>query len=253
MGALAMRIGVDTGPQVGTEVPLVPGHTLTIGRKTGLDLTLDGDEFVSPLHAEIVCAESALTLRNHSANGTLVNGRPIRETVLMPGDKIAIGLVHLLSVKAASPGASAARPGRVVEAAPVTAVPPLASRGPAGKEPRSSSRSVQRIPAWLKAYLVVMALAFAFFGLQRMQTSAPPGLAEIQRLEAQFASTHGLPAAETGRLLRLLEQAVVHERRGDRYSAYESYREALSVRQPINPRSPAYRYAAGRLADLGLK
>jgi len=58
---------------------------------------------------------------------------------------------------------------------------------------------------------------------------------------------------ETVRVVRLLETAAVHERRGDRRSAYEAYREALAVREPVDPRSPAYRFAAARIAALGTK
>jgi hypothetical protein len=93
-----------------------------------------------------------------------------------------------------------------------------------------------------------MVVAFVFFGALRVRGTSAPGLRQISAQEQQYAAARRYPAEQTARVLRLLEMAAVHEARGDRRSAFEVYREVLSARQPVDPRSPAYRYAALRAA-----
>jgi hypothetical protein len=109
------------------------------------------------------------------------------------------------------------------------------------------------MPTWLAAYLVIMSALFSAFVLIQARAAGVPGLAEIRVQEEHYATAHGRTANETLRVLGLLDTATVHERRGDRRSAYEAYREVLGVRQPIDPGSPAYRFAAARIAALGAK
>jgi len=96
-----------------------------------------------------------------------------------------------------------------------------------------------------------MVVAGIGLGVVKFRSSTTGGVAEVSAQEEQYASSRQWPAAETARVIRLLETAVVHERRGDIRSAYEAYREALGVRRPVDPFAPAYRYAAARMADLG--
>ncbi|MGH9384799.1 MAG: FHA domain-containing protein [Vicinamibacterales bacterium] len=247
-----LKIGVDKGPRSGAEVRLMPGQTVTIGRQAGCGLVLDGDDFVAPLHAEINWRNGAPILRNLSSNGTLVNGRPVNEHPLGVGDRIGIGLMHLVSVRAVVP---------TKDAAPVAATPSPLNR-PAGRtsaKPRdpadasSKPKSIFKMPLWLRAYLVAMAAVFVLFAIQKSRTPAPVGVLQVQQQERQFAEARKLPDAETERVLHLLELGAVYERRGDSRSAYESYREALSARQRVEPQSPGFRYAALRLAELGRK
>lgn len=64
---------------------------LLIGRSSECQMRLN-DADTSRRHAEIVCQGGTCTLRDlGSTNGTLVNGRGVREHVLRAGDRIGIG------------------------------------------------------------------------------------------------------------------------------------------------------------------
>jgi pSer/pThr/pTyr-binding forkhead associated (FHA) protein len=233
MSATGLRLIVDKGPSAGAELALANG-SITIGRGPGDDLILTGDEFVSARHARIVSAGGRATLSNQSGNGTLVNGRSVTQITLGPGDVIAVGVMHLIAVRAA------ARAG--------------ASEAPRGGETAASRPQVrQKLPVWLMAYLALMAVIFVFFAVSKATSGAQPGLTDIRVQEQQYAAGRRYPPADTNHVLMLLDTAVVHERRGDRRSAYEAYREVMSVRRPIDPRSPAYRFAAARTAAIGPK
>lgn len=65
--------------------------SLLIGRSGECHLRLT-DADTSRRHAEIVCRDGTCTLRDlGSTNGTEVNGRPVEQHVLRPGDRIGIG------------------------------------------------------------------------------------------------------------------------------------------------------------------
>jgi hypothetical protein len=250
-----LRLVIEKGPLAGTEVSLDADRSITIGRRQGVDLLLTGDDFVSMDHAEIVATSAGMLLRNQSANGTLLNGRPVDEALLAAGDRISVGLVHLVSVKglpAALPKAPVVDP-RTAPQKP--AQKPRQPGGTAGKTAAAPTGNRRRLPlpAWLIAYFAVMVVLAGFLGYVKIKGRNAPGLPEIQAQEQQYAASRKWPQEETARILRLLETATVHERRGDPRSAFEAYREALGVRVPIDPRSPAYKYAAGRIAVLGPK
>ncbi len=236
------RIVVEKGPCTGVELPLGPGQRLTIGRRAGADLVLGGDEFVSPDHAEVQCTDAGLTLRNRSENGTLLNGRPVAEARLAAGDRVAIGLLHLITVRGTAP----------MPAARLTGSSAAASKDVRSVRAKAGARASRRplVPWWLIAYLVMVTGAAVFLGVLKLRGSSAPDLAAIQQQEQSYATARQLPAPETDRLMRLLLTASVHERRGDLRSAFEAYREVLGARRPVDPRSPAYRYAALRLAGL---
>lgn len=238
-----LELIVEKGPSAGERVVLARG-SVTIGADGGADLVLAGDEFVSSPHATIVVSDGGAVLRNVSANGTLVNGRPVSETPLAAGDRISIGLLYLLTVRATPaappPGSSA------VSAAGSTTAQQAGT-------PAAKAAGGFRLPVWLMAYLALMGILFIFFSIVSLRRGDAPDLKAIQTAETAYASGRKLPAAETERVLRLLETAVVHERRGDMRSAYEVYREVLGARLPVMPQSPAYRYAAGRMAALGAR
>src|SRR5262245_23576402 len=85
------RLVAIAGPLKGATVSLVRG-TNTIGRDISSDLVVS-DSRVSRRHASIALNERGdWGIRDlESANGTLVNGVPIREVVLKEGDVIQIG------------------------------------------------------------------------------------------------------------------------------------------------------------------
>lgn len=81
---------VVQGPRKGINVPIPPDRPLVIGRKRG-DFLLE-DPLVSGAHCRLSHADGRVTLADlGSTNGTLVDGRVVRECVLRPGAEIAVG------------------------------------------------------------------------------------------------------------------------------------------------------------------
>ena len=78
--------------QVGNEpLEFYPGETMTIGRSVDCALSIPSQR-VSRLHAEIFWDDKKPVLKDlGSENGTLVNGRTIREHRLKDGDVFAVG------------------------------------------------------------------------------------------------------------------------------------------------------------------
>ena len=239
-GDRLLKITVDKGPLAGREFTLPLRAAITIGRQDDASIHLDGDDFVSLRHAEIVHTPAGILLRNRSANGTLVNGRPVTETLINVGDRISIGLMHLLTVKGIpAPLEVESRPS-----------PPKAD-GKLGEVASAPVRRLPKIPMWLMVYLSLMVTVAIFFGAMKLRAARAAGFPQVRAQEETYATARQWSTEETNRVLQLLESALVFERRGDQRSAYEAYREALGVRRPIDPRSPAYQFAAARMAELG--
>ena len=78
------------GPRQGLNVPLSLTDPLIVGRKRG-DLILN-DPLASGKHAKIYPRDNGWFIQDlNSTNGTLVDGRLIREAALRPGVEITIG------------------------------------------------------------------------------------------------------------------------------------------------------------------
>jgi len=91
----AAFLKVIAGSRKGLNVPLPAEQPLVIGRKRG-DLLLD-DPLVSGSHAQLIPREDGWVLQDlGSTNGTLVDGRLVREELLQPGAEIAIGNTRLV-------------------------------------------------------------------------------------------------------------------------------------------------------------
>ncbi len=85
------RLIVIKGPDEGRQFDLPDGEAVTVGRDRTSHITLHDTE-VSRRHAELKLVGGSCTVKDlHSANGTFVNARPVREHVLTPGDHITIG------------------------------------------------------------------------------------------------------------------------------------------------------------------
>ena len=64
---------------------------LTIGRESNTDIVLD-DPRVSRQHARLSYRQQQIWLTDlRSSNGTFVNGAPIQERALQPGDVLSFG------------------------------------------------------------------------------------------------------------------------------------------------------------------
>jgi pSer/pThr/pTyr-binding forkhead associated (FHA) protein len=81
---------IVAGARQGLNVPLPAREPLLIGRREG-GLLLD-DALVSGRHCQIFARGADFVLQDlGSTNGTMVDGRLVREVVLKPGNEIAIG------------------------------------------------------------------------------------------------------------------------------------------------------------------
>lgn len=86
----AYLLAVVSGGAPGECWPLYPPR-MVLGRRAGCDIVLK-DPGVSRRHAVLEWRDEAWILQDAgSTNGTLVNGRPVQEAVLHPGDIINIG------------------------------------------------------------------------------------------------------------------------------------------------------------------
>ena len=81
---------IVSGIKEGLNVPLAMDKPLCVGRRKG-DLVLD-DPLISSRHMEIRYVDGAWKLLDlGSTNGTMVDGRLVREIVLSPGAEITVG------------------------------------------------------------------------------------------------------------------------------------------------------------------
>ena len=86
---------VVSGARQGLNVPLLHSEPLTIGRKTG-ELLLD-DPLVSGSHARLLYRDDGWVVQDlGSTNGTMIDGRLVREAQLRPGAELAIGSHRLV-------------------------------------------------------------------------------------------------------------------------------------------------------------
>ncbi len=80
----------------GSKTVLIKQNVFNIGRRPDNDLVLD-DPRVSRTHLQIRAIRGRYTLFDlNSTGGTLVNGNPVSEHMLVPGDVIVIGGVSLI-------------------------------------------------------------------------------------------------------------------------------------------------------------
>ncbi len=86
---------IVSGMRRGLNVPLHTERPLVVGRKRG-DLILD-DPLVSSSHCRVFLRDGQFVLQDlGSTNGTLVDGRLVREQVLRPGAEISVGSSRMI-------------------------------------------------------------------------------------------------------------------------------------------------------------
>jgi len=96
---------IVAGARQGLNVPLPAREPLVMGRKEG-DLLLD-DPLVSGRHCQVVARNGEFVLQDlGSTNGTMVDGRLVREVVLKPGNEIALGSTRLILFTGANEASS---------------------------------------------------------------------------------------------------------------------------------------------------
>ncbi len=96
---------IVAGHRAGTQILLPETVPLVIGRKKG-DVILD-DPLVSGVHARIIFRDGAFVIQDlSSTNGTLVDGRLVRETTLRPGMEVALGSCRMILFQSAEDASS---------------------------------------------------------------------------------------------------------------------------------------------------
>ncbi len=77
------------------EIPLCD-FPLRLGRSPSADVCID-DRWVSRYHCEIDYEKNALTVRDlGSKHGTYLNGQPVKQARLRPGDELSLGLSRFI-------------------------------------------------------------------------------------------------------------------------------------------------------------
>ena len=88
---MIFELVVRQGDNHGRTFSIARGHRMTIGRAPGCDICLP-DLGVSRRHCTIENLGHHLEVVDlHSANGSYINGQPVEEGSLEPGDKLALG------------------------------------------------------------------------------------------------------------------------------------------------------------------
>jgi len=86
---------IVSGSKEGLNVVLPDKHPLVIGRRQG-DLIID-DPMVSGRHVQILFEDGGWHLQDlGSTNGTMVDGRLVRDMVLRPGSEISVGSTRMV-------------------------------------------------------------------------------------------------------------------------------------------------------------
>jgi S1-C subfamily serine protease len=117
-----MWLQVRSGPDAGTAVELPPGRPFVLGRQQGCDLVVR-DPRASRRHAELSpLSDGRVRLRDlESANGTVLDGRPVTEALLEGGEDLRIGDVVIAVLRGppgrTGDGAPAGEPTQVGERA----------------------------------------------------------------------------------------------------------------------------------------
>ncbi|MFA5190201.1 MAG: FHA domain-containing protein [Verrucomicrobiia bacterium] len=129
-----MKLRILQGRRRGREYS-VGSDPVTIGRAPQCDIVIPDDQLVSSEHADVrVDEQGQLVVRDlESVNGTEINGEPVEESVLKPGDEIAIGSTIFEVIEEAGRPAREAEPPPPPKRAPATEKLPVAT-APATEE-----------------------------------------------------------------------------------------------------------------------
>lgn len=184
-----VQLLVVQGPYSGKTFPVSPDG-VRIGRIAKNDIMLD-DPLVSRFHCRLYTkAEGTLWIADlGSSNQTLLNGKPVQESRLSPGDRITVG-DSVLQVQAGAPEAAAA--GGIADQAAAVDLGLAADRAP--RPGPGVSRTSLVI---LGALLLVLATGIVLLALRTpRKTSARPPPPVQKTLEIEYekvqASTNGI-------------------------------------------------------------
>jgi pSer/pThr/pTyr-binding forkhead associated (FHA) protein len=80
---------------------ILPGGIRTLGRATGADFIVDA-AMISRVHCRLTSLpDGGLEVRDlESTNGTFVNGQRVETARLSPGDRLQVGRIELVALRA---------------------------------------------------------------------------------------------------------------------------------------------------------
>lgn len=88
------RLIVNPGLESTWEIPLKTGIA-TLGREAGNDFVIEHPS-VSSQHCEFTIMDAGVTVKDlGSSNGTFIDGQPVNESVLLPGQTLQVGEIRL--------------------------------------------------------------------------------------------------------------------------------------------------------------
>jgi hypothetical protein len=90
-----VRLRIDGGPQGSREIPLQPGLN-RLGRVEDNDFQID-DNSISSHHCQIEVKDGVITVWDlDSTNGTFIDGQPVKQAELRPGQILCLGTVPMI-------------------------------------------------------------------------------------------------------------------------------------------------------------
>lgn len=106
MGQATLKLTFVAGPLEGRAIDVPIGTALSIGAQAGLDLSIVGDDRVSPTHAMLTTDDTGIWLEDCGSDyGTYVNGERITRRRLTREDRVLIGSSVIdLMVEGREPG-----------------------------------------------------------------------------------------------------------------------------------------------------
>ena len=114
---------------------------LTIGRASDNDLVLE-DDIISSHHCQLTRDGEGYTLTDlDSTNGTFLNGQPVKEARLEPGDVVVAGKTAM-EFNDDAPAAGPSAPAAIEAAAAPASLPTAAGELVPGFEPRHDTRGM---------------------------------------------------------------------------------------------------------------
>jgi hypothetical protein len=101
------RLVVNPGTESAWEIAL-PTGIATLGREADNNFVIEHPS-VSSHHCEFMAMDSGVTVKDlGSSNGTFIDGQPVEESILLPGQTLQLGEVRLQLEQVFTPAASAA-------------------------------------------------------------------------------------------------------------------------------------------------
>lgn len=225
MSADAPYLELLDGEMKGTQFRLL-GDSISIGRSADCDICLDGVRGVSRKHAQVMILDGRVRVRDlGSQNGTLVEGKRVKDAVIGDGATVTIGEVRLrLAVPAsreegavlaaAQPRSVKRQSSRRVQAPGGNAVGPAAGAGVSTarsgadlgyplEEPADGSR---RLLAMLALVVVTMAAVLYAAAVlmevdpwrRQQQAILTKGQTRVVPVRSSFASTEVKGVTEEG-------------------------------------------------------